>query len=109
MERLQQQAEQRVAAVAEADLATALPPEDGDRALADELARRHDLDVLELIDAEGRVVSSHHWPAGFGLADRDAPVRRRPATASSAPPRATARATAWPSPPRARPPGAACP
>jgi nitrogen fixation/metabolism regulation signal transduction histidine kinase len=73
MERLQQQAEQRVAAVAEVDLATALPPEDGDRALADELARRHDLDVLELLDAEGRVVSSHHWPAGFGLADRDRP------------------------------------
>jgi len=71
LERLRDQAEQRVAAVAELDLAVALPPEDGDRALADELARRRDLDLLELVEGDGRVVSSHHWPAGFGLADRD--------------------------------------
>jgi two-component system, NtrC family, nitrogen regulation sensor histidine kinase NtrY len=73
LERLRQQAEQRVTAVAELDLPVAQPSEEGDHALADELARRHDLDVLELLDADGRVVSSHHWPAGFGLADRDRP------------------------------------
>ncbi|HET8645320.1 MAG TPA: HAMP domain-containing protein, partial [Vicinamibacteria bacterium] len=71
LDRLRQQAEQRVAAVAEIDLPAAPLPEAGERALADELARRRDLDMLELIDAGGRVVSSHHWPAGFGLADRD--------------------------------------
>jgi signal transduction histidine kinase len=73
LERLRQQAEQRVAAVAELDLPVTPPSDEGDHALAGELARRHDLDVLELLDAEGRVVSSHHWPAGFGLADRDRP------------------------------------
>jgi nitrogen fixation/metabolism regulation signal transduction histidine kinase len=71
LQRLRGQAEQRVAAVGDSDLPLALAPDDGDRALAEEMARRRDLDVLELVDGEGRVVSSHHWPAGFGLADRD--------------------------------------
>jgi signal transduction histidine kinase len=31
------------------------------------LAERHGLDVLEIIDRDGQVVASHHWPAAFGL------------------------------------------
>jgi nitrogen fixation/metabolism regulation signal transduction histidine kinase len=71
LDRLREQARQRVAAAADLDLSAAEGAADGDRALADEIARRRDLEVLELVDADGRVVSSHHWPAGFGLADRD--------------------------------------
>jgi nitrogen fixation/metabolism regulation signal transduction histidine kinase len=41
-----------------------------DRAAAS-VAERHQLQVLELLDGEGRVLSSAHWPAGFGLPDRD--------------------------------------
>jgi nitrogen fixation/metabolism regulation signal transduction histidine kinase len=71
LERLRAQAEQHVASVAELDLPATLPGEDGERTLAPDLARRHDLDALELVDGEGRVISSSHWPAGFGLPDRD--------------------------------------
>jgi two-component system, NtrC family, nitrogen regulation sensor histidine kinase NtrY len=38
---------------------------------AEELARRHGLAVLELVDASGRLLASSHWPAGFGLPDED--------------------------------------
>jgi two-component system, NtrC family, nitrogen regulation sensor histidine kinase NtrY len=70
-DRLRAQAELHVTAVAEQDLPAAVPAEDGERTLAPDLARRRDLDALELVDAAGRVISSSHWPAGFGLADRD--------------------------------------
>jgi nitrogen fixation/metabolism regulation signal transduction histidine kinase len=40
--------------------------------LADQIAGKRGLDVLEVLDAEGRVISSSHWPAGFGFLDRDA-------------------------------------
>lgn len=62
-------ARERVAAVATDDL-PALGPGDDDH-LLDEIARRRDLPVLELIDSAGIVIASHHWPAGFGLSDRD--------------------------------------
>ena len=71
LERLRAQAEQHVASVAELDLPATLPGEEGERTLAADLARRRDLDVLELVDGGGRVISSSHWPAGFGLPDRD--------------------------------------
>ena len=38
---------------------------------SDAAAARAGLDTLELLDREGRVLASHHWPAGFGLRDRD--------------------------------------
>ncbi len=62
-------ARERVAAVAADDL-PALGPGDDDH-LLDEIARRRELPVLELIDGAGIVIASHHWPAGFGLSDRD--------------------------------------
>jgi two-component system, NtrC family, nitrogen regulation sensor histidine kinase NtrY len=71
LERLRQQAQQRVTSAADFDLAASPAAEEDDPVLADEMARRRDLEVLELVDGEGHVVSSHHWPAGFGLADRD--------------------------------------
>jgi signal transduction histidine kinase len=37
--------------------------------LAPQLARRYDLPLLEILDGEGRVLSSAHWPAAYGLAD----------------------------------------
>jgi two-component system nitrogen regulation sensor histidine kinase NtrY len=38
---------------------------------SDAAAARAGLDTLEVLDREGRVLASHHWPAGFGLRDRD--------------------------------------
>jgi nitrogen fixation/metabolism regulation signal transduction histidine kinase len=40
--------------------------------LALEIAEKRSLDVLEVLDGEGRVISSSHWRAGFGFPDRDA-------------------------------------
>ena len=71
LEALRSLAERRVAAVAEEDLPALAPPAAGDHAIASPLASRRALDALEVLDGEGRVVSSHHWPAGFGLPDRD--------------------------------------
>lgn len=48
-----------------------LPVEEQDQGIARGLAERRDLPALEIVDAAGRVVSSRHWAAGFGLPDRD--------------------------------------
>jgi two-component system nitrogen regulation sensor histidine kinase NtrY len=64
-------ADAQVAAVVDQDLPSARSPAEADRTLADEIARRRDLPHLEIVDARGLVVSSRHWPAGFGLEDRD--------------------------------------
>jgi len=71
IEHLRQQAEQRVAAVAEQDLPAAPIAPEAEPRLAADLARHRDLEALEIVDAHDRVISSQHWPAGFGLADRD--------------------------------------
>jgi nitrogen fixation/metabolism regulation signal transduction histidine kinase len=52
------------------DLPQAEEPEDPLK-LATKIARERRLDILEVLDADGRVISSHHWPAGFGFPDRD--------------------------------------
>ena len=65
--RMETSARAKLIATATKDLAS-----DGDaRAAATAIAARTGLDVLEIVDAEGAVVSSFHWPAGFGLADQD--------------------------------------
>jgi nitrogen fixation/metabolism regulation signal transduction histidine kinase len=64
-------AEAQVAAVAEQDLPSARGPVEADRTLSEEIARRRDLPNLEIVDARGLVISSRHWPAGFGLEARD--------------------------------------
>jgi signal transduction histidine kinase len=38
---------------------------------SDAAAARADLDTLEILDREGRVLASRHWTAGVGLRDRD--------------------------------------
>ncbi len=38
---------------------------------ASAIAPRRGLDALEILDRGGRVLSSHHWPTGFSLPDRD--------------------------------------
>jgi two-component system, NtrC family, nitrogen regulation sensor histidine kinase NtrY len=68
---MRREAGEAVRKIAQADLAeTPVPIDPG---LADRLAERHGLQLLEIVDAEGRVLLSHHWPAGLGL-----PARRKP-------------------------------
>lgn len=45
--------------------------EDPDPLSATAWAQRRELSVLELVDASGRVVTSHHFRASLGLPDRD--------------------------------------
>jgi nitrogen fixation/metabolism regulation signal transduction histidine kinase len=42
-----------------------------DADIAGEVAAARDLAALEIVGSDGKVVSSRHWPAGFGLTDRD--------------------------------------
>jgi nitrogen fixation/metabolism regulation signal transduction histidine kinase len=62
------------AAVAQAELPAQEAAGTPDRLAAEEPARRRELQALELVGADGRVVSSAHWPAGFGLPDRGRPI-----------------------------------
>src|SRR5262249_20277459 len=48
-----------------------LPLPTNDERTAQELAERHRLQALEILEPDGRVLSSAHWPAGFGLVDED--------------------------------------
>jgi two-component system, NtrC family, nitrogen regulation sensor histidine kinase NtrY len=69
---LRKRAADQVSAVVERDLTRVWPSDESDRDIADEIAARRELAVLEIVDrSSGRLVSSHHWPAGFGLADKD--------------------------------------
>jgi hypothetical protein len=62
---------------------------------------------LEIVGSDGRLLSSHHWPAGFGLADRGRHVRgRRGLPLGDGGRSATCPTSAWPRPPRRPPPGA---
>jgi two-component system, NtrC family, nitrogen regulation sensor histidine kinase NtrY len=74
VESLERRAATEVTAIAEDLTGGGLP---GD--VAPRLAEQHQLDVLELLDAEERVLSSRHWPAGFGLPDRDGTYAGAPA------------------------------
>jgi len=65
--RMESSARGKLAALAGEDLAAAGDP----RGAADAIARRADLAALEILAADGTVLSSRHWPAGFGLRDQD--------------------------------------
>jgi nitrogen fixation/metabolism regulation signal transduction histidine kinase len=66
-------------AAAALDLPATAPPAEGDIRIATLLAHRHGLEALEIVDADGKTLSSHHWPAGFGLdEDDDEPVAGDP-------------------------------
>lgn len=58
----------RVRILALRDLPLANPRDESDLASPGEL--RHDLPILDLVEG-GRIVASHHWPAGLGLAQTD--------------------------------------
>jgi nitrogen fixation/metabolism regulation signal transduction histidine kinase len=64
----------RAASATKSVAASDLPAQEAagidDRLAAEEPALRRDLQVLEVVAEDGRVVSSAHWPAGFGLPDR---------------------------------------
>ena len=65
--RMETSARGKLAALAGEELVPA-----GDaRGAADALARRADLAALEIVAPDGTVLSSRHWPAGFGLRDQD--------------------------------------
>jgi len=64
-------AEAQVAAIVGQDIPAAAASESPEHKVAGEIAARRELAALEMVDASGRVVSSAHWPAGFGLEDRD--------------------------------------
>jgi signal transduction histidine kinase len=67
--RMQAVARAKVAAVAREDLPIAA---DADLpGLATESGERRDLAVLEIVSAEGTILSSLHWPVGFGLREQD--------------------------------------
>jgi signal transduction histidine kinase len=67
--RMEGVARTRVAAVAREDLprsaAVDLP------SLAIEAGERRDLPMLEIVSADGTILSSLHWPVGFGLGEQD--------------------------------------
>jgi signal transduction histidine kinase len=67
---LRRRAESQVALVVEDDLPNVGPDPDLTR-LGTALATARDVSVLEVIDAQERILTSHHWPAGLGLPDRD--------------------------------------
>lgn len=69
--RLRARAAAQVEAIARDDLPAWRELPAGDVDLAAELARRRDLQALEIVDEGGRLVSSAHWPAGLALLDRD--------------------------------------
>jgi nitrogen fixation/metabolism regulation signal transduction histidine kinase len=72
LEKKRERAREQVTLVATVDLPASSESAHALPRLASAIAPRRDLAVLEIVDVEGRVISSHHWPAGFGLLDRDA-------------------------------------
>ena len=71
IEKKRDRAREQVALAATVDLPASSQSADTLPRLASTIAPRLDLAVFEIVDVEGRVISSHHWPAGFGLADQD--------------------------------------
>lgn len=70
---MRRDAETALSAIARHDLLDPPASRNDDRTLATAIAQQRGLDTLVIVDALGQVVSSHHWPAGFGLAERDEP------------------------------------
>jgi nitrogen fixation/metabolism regulation signal transduction histidine kinase len=64
-------AREAVAQVAAVDLPTEEARDAREAGLASRVAGARDLQALEIVGSDGRLLSSHHWPAGFGLTDRD--------------------------------------
>ena len=72
VKRKREEAREKLQRVVDEDLPNLpLPAEEQEQGVARQLAERRDLPALELVDTEGRVISSRHWAAGFGLPERD--------------------------------------
>jgi signal transduction histidine kinase len=69
IEALRSRARRRVEIIADKRFSTA-NVEDESR-LADPAILDHDLQVLEIIELDGRTISSYHWPVSFDLPDQD--------------------------------------
>jgi two-component system nitrogen regulation sensor histidine kinase NtrY len=71
IDRQLKRSEAEVTAVAARELPQLRPDADAPTRLATRIGESHALPALEIVDATGRVVSSRHWLAGFGLPERD--------------------------------------
>jgi nitrogen fixation/metabolism regulation signal transduction histidine kinase len=71
VDRRRARAREALQQVVSVDLPALEPRAVRDAAIAGEVAAARDLAALEIVGSDGKVVSSRHWPAGFGLADRD--------------------------------------
>jgi two-component system nitrogen regulation sensor histidine kinase NtrY len=82
IDELRREAEARLAAVAREDLAEPPASVADDRTVASAIAARRGFETFEIVATTGRVLSSHHWSAGFDLPEQgetladDPPLRR---------------------------------
>ncbi len=77
LEEQQRRAAAQVAAAAREDLPSLPADPESARLVATVISERRDLPLVEVVGADGRVLSSHHWPAAVGLPERDRPFSRR--------------------------------
>ena len=70
LDQLRARTEAQTTAVATLDLPAAPGSADA-RELVESLGARRDLPALELVENDGRILASRHWPAGIGLEDAD--------------------------------------
>jgi nitrogen fixation/metabolism regulation signal transduction histidine kinase len=68
---MRRRAADQVAAIAREDLPPLAPAPGEEHRIAETLAGTRGLPALEIVAADGRIVSSRHFPAGFGLPDKD--------------------------------------
>jgi nitrogen fixation/metabolism regulation signal transduction histidine kinase len=78
IDELRREAEAQLAGVARDDLAQPPASPAEDRTAASAVAARRGLETFEIITDTGRVVSSHHWPAGFDLPEQGETVAQDP-------------------------------
>jgi two-component system nitrogen regulation sensor histidine kinase NtrY len=68
LESMRRTATERVSAAAREDLPSGRLDEE-ERTRCDRIAVKRELPLVAIADAAGRLLCSHHWPAGFGLRD----------------------------------------
>jgi two-component system nitrogen regulation sensor histidine kinase NtrY len=76
LDRMEATARTKLTAIADEDAPAA--GRSATRPLAEEWGRRHDLAMFEIIARDGTILSSRHWPAGYGLQEQDLVDPRTP-------------------------------
>jgi len=71
VQEMKRTAETKVGIAVREDLSSPAPSPDAVRTLASRVAARYELPALEILDEQTKIVSSHHFPAGFGLSHAD--------------------------------------